>query len=57
MEDASNQGSSANGTAALNTLLIPDIPESTTPDNIVCKFNDNGDNAPKWSSKSWLYHH
>jgi len=43
MEDASNQGSSANGTAALNTLLIPDIPESTTPDNIVRKFNDNGD--------------
>jgi len=32
IEDASNQGSSANGTAALNTLLIPDIPESTTPE-------------------------
>jgi len=43
MEDASNQGSSANGTAALFTLLIPELSESTTPDLTVRQFNDNGD--------------
>ena len=42
LEAAANQGSSANGTAALLTLLHPDLPESTTPDNIIRKYNDNG---------------
>ena len=38
MKAAANQGSSA-----LLTLLHPDIPESTTPDLAIRKYNDNGD--------------
>jgi len=43
LEDSANQGSSANGTAALITLLNPDISDSTTPDLIVRAYNDHGD--------------
>ena len=42
LKDAANQGSSANGTAALITVLNPDIPDSTTPDLIVRAYNDHG---------------
>ncbi len=43
MADTANQGSSANGTAALITLLSPDVPDSIAPDLLIRKYTDNGD--------------
>ena len=43
MEEVANQGSSANGTAALFALLKPDYAPSVSPDQLIRIYNDNGD--------------
>jgi hypothetical protein len=43
LEEVATQGSSANGTAALFSLLQPDTYETATPDQFVRLFKDNGD--------------